>query len=66
MFPGIHKSGSNWANSLVLRAYGWQRRSHSNFGRPAVQWKNPQTGLWYREATALRILKVDLIDPYNR
>jgi hypothetical protein len=66
MFTNWQKPSPDLLKSFVLRAHGWQRRTRTDFGRRIVQWRHPQTGLWYREATAIRILTVDLMAPYNR
>ncbi|MGH8550960.1 MAG: hypothetical protein ACRERU_20635 [Methylococcales bacterium] len=66
MLTNLRESGSRLLKSYVLWGYGWQRRTHTDFGRRVVQWRHPHTGLWYREATAMRILTVDLMTTYNR
>lgn len=52
--------------SLILSCYGWKRRQQRRMGCLSVQWKDPHSGLWYVETTAMRILSAQLLAPYNR
>ncbi|MGR9107520.1 MAG: hypothetical protein ACU843_11380 [Gammaproteobacteria bacterium] len=65
MATNWRESSSKWIRSIILWGYGWQRRTHTTFGRRIIQWKHPDTGLWYREATAMRLLTADLLASYN-
>lgn len=66
MFANWRDFGSKLIKSSVLRGYGWESRVHNRFGQRTMQWRHPGTGLWYGEATAMRILRIDLVAPYNR
>ncbi len=47
---------------FFLWGYGWKRDRYSRLGIPVVRWQDPLSMLWYSENTALKLLKVQLID----
>ncbi len=50
---------------LTLWGYGWKRRKTIVLSKPVQQWQDPITGLWYQENTAVRLLKVNVLDCYK-
>lgn len=52
--------------ALALRGYGWKRRKQRESVSYRIEWQDPATGQWYREETALRLLKVSLIAEYGK
>ena len=51
---------------LILSCYGWKHRQQRRLGGLPVQWKDPHTGMWYLETTAMRILYAELLAPYKQ
>lgn len=50
---------------FTLWGYGWKRRNMpKNPG--CYQWRDPMTGVWYRETVAMKLLLVDVLDYYRR
>ena len=53
--------------SFILWNYGWQRSAERlRGGTVSVKWRDPDTGLWYREGTAMKILSAEVMAPYDR
>lgn len=48
--------------ALIFWGSGWKRRKQMLRRRWVLQWRDPQTGLWYSEKTALRLLKVQALE----
>ena len=51
---------------VALWDYGWKRRDAQALVRRTSLWQDPGSGLWYKERVALRLLAVQLIDPYRK
>ncbi len=66
MLDTIQNSIVRQIKSLILSCYGWKRRQQRRLGGLSVQWKDPHTGMWYLETTAMRILFAELLAPYNQ
>lgn len=62
----MQKSFTSFINksirALALKGSGWQRRPSTD----GLEWRDPLTGLWYREKTAMRLMKAYAIAPYDR
>jgi len=58
----------HWLNALtrytLLRGYGWQMRTVS--AAKTREWRDPSSGLWYSERTAIAILKDQALALYDR
>ena len=52
--------------SLILRGYGWKPEQRRRQGRMAVQWQDPLSLLWYSEDMAVKLVKIQAIDEYDR
>lgn len=53
-------------NSVLLWGYGWKYRREVHFGELAVQWRDPLSGMWYRQPTAMKLLKIQALDELDR
>ncbi len=48
--------------SFFLWGYGWKRDRYLRLGKSVIRWQDPLSMLWYSENTALKLLKVQIID----
>lgn len=57
---------NRWLKSLILWSYGWRKRSYRASGKLRNQWRDPNSGLWYGDSVAMRIVVAEVLRPYNR
>ena len=66
MFEVIDDNLRRVYKMVVLWGYGWKRRKKIFNKVPVTQWCDPQTGLWYKQKTAIKLLKVQAMDQLKR
>ena len=44
--------------AFVLRSYGWKRRKRRYYTQFFVEWRDPESRLWYSQATAYELVKL--------
>jgi hypothetical protein len=48
---------------LILWGSGWKRRRCGRGSDPILEWCDPLSGLWHRQDAALRLARVQALDP---
>ena len=66
MFEFLHNLSQRLSNGCVLRSCRWQRRKSIYLGKKVIQWQDPLSLHWYSENTALRLVRVRVLDELNR
>jgi len=66
MFKTMQNAITRQIKAFVLSCHGWKRRQGRRLGQLSIQWRDPHSGLWYHEGTALQILSAEAMAPYNR
>ncbi len=66
MLQALGETMGRWIKAIVLWCYGWKKRQTRSLGQLLVQWRDPHSGLWYPESTAMKIILADVMSPYNR
>jgi len=52
----IDKFFRNLGKVLILRTYGWKRRKRRYYTQFYVEWRDPESGLWYSQPTAYQLV----------
>jgi hypothetical protein len=58
MWNLIYATGKWLLSTFLLWSNGWERRTRHLYEKTMVEWRDPESGLWYMEKMALRILLV--------
>ena len=48
----------NLGRAYILWTYGWKRRKRRYYTQCYVEWQDPDSRLWYLEATAYQLVKL--------
>ncbi len=62
MYDFIEKKLTQFINGLILRDFGWKRSFRRLNSEQILQWRDPNSGHWYSEKTALRLVKIQALD----
>ncbi len=62
MFNVTHYLIEKHVKSFLLRAYGWKRRVSKSNRRLVIEFKDPESGLWYVREPAMQLLRARLKD----
>jgi hypothetical protein len=46
----------HWIRSFVLWTDGWKRRKCGRYKHLYIEWKDPESGLWFSEGTAMKLV----------
>ncbi len=61
----IERKFDHFFKATMLWGHGWKRRRWMSQRVPVIQWQDPLTGLWYGKKTALKLLRVQLLDEFR-
>lgn len=51
---------------VLLWGYGWKPRKTIYLGEPVTQWRDPMSYVWVSEKAAMKLLRVNVMDEYDR
>lgn len=66
MLESIKRIAGKYFTSVLLWGYGWKSRECSHYDEYYSQWRDPFSGMWYRRPTAMKLLKTQVMDEYER
>jgi hypothetical protein len=58
MYNVLYAFGKRIFGAVLLWSHGWERRTRHLYEKSMVEWRDPESGLWYMEKMAVRILLV--------
>jgi hypothetical protein len=54
----IQDSIMDFGRAVILWSYGWKRRKRRYYTQFYVEWRDPDSGLWYSKPTAYQLVKL--------
>ena len=66
MFEVIDDNLRRVSKMIVLWGYGWKRRKWMSNSVFITQWRDPHTGIWYKQKAAIKLLKIQAMDQLKR
>jgi len=58
----IEKKWTQFINGLILKDFGWKRSFRKSNSEQILQWRDPNSGHWYSEKTALKLVRIQALD----
>ncbi|MEE9396102.1 MAG: hypothetical protein V3V31_03725 [Methylococcales bacterium] len=62
MFELIQRNIEHSWISFIFWGYGWKRRICNQLNGNYYQWRDPLSGLWYRQPAAVKLLRIQLVE----
>ncbi len=62
MYDLIEKKWNQFVNGMILKDFGWKRSFRKLNSELILQWRDPHSGHWYSEKTALKLVKIQALD----
>ncbi len=52
--------------AVILWSYGWKRRKQREFVSYRIEWRDPASGQWYGEKTAMKLVKIQALTEFEQ
>lgn len=58
----FEKKWTQFINGIILKDFGWTKGIGKFNNEQIFQWRDPDSGHWYSEKTALKLVKIQALD----